>query len=253
MANVAFATEECAAFFQAGTDEHWGADCSKYIKAISVYTFDRHFQIARATGFRLDGLLTWPYGWWLAEKTGNVQDCIEYNAQINRGMDSSYMRAAPPPNYEIPFHLSCRGAFVGVEAHHQHMQPRRNLLRLFEYAGINNVQQAEEGYRSSAEFAFFHAISKSSADGLTHIYSEQAMDCLIRAELSFTEVAGTDVDLRWLDDLPPADATTLHCTGLVTMVTAMPRVLVAEGVRAARPPCRGHQVRADRPSGLPQL
>jgi hypothetical protein len=222
-----FAVEESVTLFQAATDEHWGVDSAKLIEAISIYEFDRHFYIARSTGFKYNGHFAVQPEWWVAEKTGNLQDCIEINNRKNRAIES-YMRAAPLPNYEVPWSLVGRGAFVGVEAHHQHLQPRRDLSRFFEYAGINNVQQAEEGYRSSAECAFFHTMSKSSADGLTHIYPEHVVVSLIRAVLSFSAVAERTVELSWLDDLPPAYTTTLHCTCLSATLPMTARVLVAE-------------------------
>jgi hypothetical protein len=107
------------------------------------------------------------------------------------------------------------------------MQPRRDLSRFFEYAGIADVQQAEEGYRSSAEYAYIRLTSKSSADGLTHSYHEHAMVSHKRAVLSFS-VASPTVELSWLDDLPPADATTLHCTYTSALCMTTPRLLVAE-------------------------
>jgi hypothetical protein len=221
-----FATEESAALFQTVTDEHWGADCSKLVLEISVHDFDRHFQIARSTAFRFDFFLSMQWGWWAAEKTGNVQYCIEINDRKNRTMES-YIRAAPPPMFEVPHSLIARGTFVGVEAHHQHLQPRGNLSRFFEYAGLNNAQQAKEGYRSSAECAYFCSATKSTADGLAHIYHEHAVLSMICAVLSFS-VAARTVELGWLDNLPPADATTLHCTASSTLFATTARVLVAE-------------------------
>jgi hypothetical protein len=221
-----FATEETVALFQAATDEHWGADSLKLMKAVSIHDFDRHFEIARSTAFKFDVFLALQHEWLVVEKTGNVQDCIEMNDRTYRGMES-YIRAAPPANYEVPYFLNSCGAYVGVEAHLQHVQPRRDLLRFFAYAGISNVHQAEEGYRSSAEYAIYHSNSNSTADGLTHIYHEHAVVSMIRAVLSFS-VAAPTVELSWLDELPPADATTLHCTGIPAMVGTTPRVLVAE-------------------------
>jgi hypothetical protein len=223
----AFITEESAALFQAATDEHWGADNSKLMKGISIHDFDRHFQIARTTAFRGDALLVASVEWWVAEKTGNVQDCIVVNDRKIRVMDS-YIRAAPTPIFEVPHFLSLSGAFVGVEAHHQHLRSRKDFSRFFGYAGINNIKQAEEGYRSSAEYAFYRFGSKAvSADGLTHTYPEHAIVSLIRAVLSFLEAART-MELNWLDDLPPADTTTLHCTCLFAVYPTTARVLVAE-------------------------
>jgi hypothetical protein len=224
MAN-SFVTEECVALFQAATDEHWGADCSKLMKAVSIENFDRHFQIARSIALKMHMLLWIQIELWAVEKTGNVQDCIEINDQKTRSMES-YMRAAPPAFAEVILSLFARASFVGVEAHHQHLQPRRDLSRFFEYAGINNVQQAEEGYRSSTESGYCRSGSKSSADGLTHLYPEHALVSHIRAVLSFS-VAARTVELSWLDDLPPADATTLHCTALSALFVTS-RVLIAE-------------------------
>jgi hypothetical protein len=114
-----------------------------------------------------------------------------------------------------------------MEVHHQHLQPRRDLSRFYEYAGINNVHQAEEGYRSSAQLTYLRHSSKPSADGLAHVYPEHAVVSLIRAVLSFS-VAARTMELSWLDDLPPADATTLHCTTSSTVFATTARVLVAE-------------------------
>jgi hypothetical protein len=206
---VAHATEESATLFQSATDEHWGADSSKMMEAVSVHAFDRHFQIARTSTFRSDMFLCSTHEWFVAEKTGNIQHCIDINNRKYRAMES-YLRAAPPPAAELPYFILVRCSFLGVEAHHQHLQQRQNILRLLEYAGINNTQQAEEGYRSSVEWGFCCSILCSSADGLSHCFPEHAMVAMIRAVLSFS-VDARNVDLGWLDDLPPADATTLHC------------------------------------------
>jgi hypothetical protein len=83
-----FVTEESAALFQAATDEHWGADCSKLMNAILVYNFDRHSQIARSTAFRMDLFLLHQHEWWSTEKTGNVRTALrsttEKIEQLNR-------------------------------------------------------------------------------------------------------------------------------------------------------------------------
>jgi hypothetical protein len=222
-----FVTEESVSLFQAGTDEQWGVDSSKLMKVMSIHNFDRHFQIARTTAYRVDQLFIGNYEWYAGEKTGNVQDSIDINDVEIKNMES-YMRAAPPPMSEVPFFLSNRAAFVGVETHNQHLQPRRDLFsRFYEYAGINTVQQTEEGYRSSAEYAYFRATSKSSVDGFSHIYPEHATVSMIRAVLSLSKAAHT-VEQSWLDDLPPADATTLHCTCIATVFATTARVLVAE-------------------------
>jgi hypothetical protein len=221
-----FTVEESVALYQAATDEHWGVDSSKLMKAISVYNFDRHFPIARSAAFTIDFFLCFQPASWITEKTGNTQHCIDCNDRQNRAMES-YMRAAPPAHFEIQLFISGRGSFVGVEAHYQHLHPRRDLSRFFEYAGINNVQQAEEGYRSSAQYVTYRSGSKSSADGLTHMYPEHTVVSMIRAVLSFSVTART-VELSWLDDLPPADTTTLYCTSASTIFPTTVRVLVAE-------------------------
>jgi hypothetical protein len=225
---TAYVTEESAALFQTVTDKHWGTDCSKMLVAISVHAFDRHFQIARTTAFRADGLLHFPVEWVVAEKAGNIQHCIDINDRKYRTAES-YMRAAPPPAQDLLWFISQRGSFIGVEAHHQHLQPRQNILRLLEYAGINDTQQAEEGYRASIEWMFFRTVwSSSSADGLHHTFHEHVVVALIRALLSLS-VGARNVALSWLDELPPADATTLHCIGgMCSILPTTARVLVAE-------------------------
>jgi hypothetical protein len=223
---TAHVTEESAALFQSATDEHWGIDCSKLLEAISVHVFDRHFQISRTTAFRNNFVLVLSTEWFVAEKTGNIQHCIDINDRKYQTMES-YMRAAPPPGMEVSYFLWGRSSFVGVEAHHQHLQPRQNVLRLLAYAGTNNTKQAEEGYRSSAEWAFLRSVSSSSADGLSHTNPEHAMVAMIRAVLSLS-VDARNVDLSWLDDLPPADATTLHDVNMAVVTSTTACVLVAE-------------------------
>jgi hypothetical protein len=224
----ALIAEESVALFQAATDEHWGADCSKMMEAISVYDFDRHFQIARSTCFRVDFFLNMPIECLVAEKTGNLQHCIEINERKCRSMDS-YVRAAPPPMCEMPYFLLGGGIFVGVEVHHQHLQPRREFLQHFKYLGINNAQQVEETYRTSAEYAWFRSMSRSSADGLHHLYSEHALVALTQAVLTFCSADTTrNVELSWLEELPQPDASTLHDTNLFLQLPVTTRVLVAE-------------------------
>jgi hypothetical protein len=205
-------------------------DCSRLIETISVYDFDRHFQIARSTTFGGDLFVSGivQIGWHVAEKVGNVQHCIDINDRKYRAVES-YMRAAPVagPLAEVSWILAGRSTFVGVEEHHQHLQPRQNNLRLFKHVGINNLEQAEEGYRSSPEYAVFRMLSQTKSDGLTHIFHEHALVAGLRAVLSFTG-STRDVKLNWLDDLPPADATTLHDTATSVAVMTTPRVLVAE-------------------------
>jgi hypothetical protein len=225
MASV-FVNEESTALFQAATDTHWGADCSKLMKTMSIYNFDRHFQIARTIAMRYDMFLALKRAGYVAEKTGNVQYCIEFNGRHNRAMES-YMRADPPPHLEVGFSLFGRCEFVGVEVHHQHLQTRRNLSRFFEYAGINDPQQTEEGFRSSSQLGYFRSATRSTADGLAHIFPEHCNVSIIRAVLSFA-VAARTMELSWLDSMPTADATTLHCTSSSSMFATTARVLVAE-------------------------
>jgi hypothetical protein len=221
-------TEESVALFQAATDEHWGVGCARIMEAISLYNFDRHFQIARATCFKMDMLIVSSIEWFVAEKTGNIQHCIEINDWKYRAMES-YMRAAPSPGNEVPLYSTLgQSQFVGMEAHPQHLQLRQNVRGLFKYAGIHDTQQAEEGYRSSAEWSAVRSISRSSADGLTHMIPEHAMVARIRATLSLSVDTRDDVELSWLDSMPPADATTLHDTALNLVGPVNPRVLVAE-------------------------
>jgi hypothetical protein len=40
---VVYLTEESVVLFQAATDEHWGAGCSRIMGAFSLYEFERHF------------------------------------------------------------------------------------------------------------------------------------------------------------------------------------------------------------------
>jgi hypothetical protein len=196
------------------------------MEGISFYKFDRHFQIARTTTFRFDYSFCAAFEWHTTEKTGNIQHCIEINDRKYRAVES-YMRAAPPPGLEIACFSANRAVFVGVEAHHQHLQPRQNITGALKYMGIDNTQQVEEGCRSSAEHALFRAIASSSADGLTYMFHEHTFVALLRAVLSFA-VGKCDVELSWLDDLPPADATTLHCTIMFSIQPTTARVLVAE-------------------------
>jgi hypothetical protein len=223
---AAHVTEESATLFRSATDEHWGADSSNMMEAVSVHAFDRHFQIARTTAFRSDVFLCFAHEWFVAEKTGNIQHCIDISNRKCRAMES-YLRAAPPPAAELPYFILVRCSFLGVEAHHQHLQPRQNILRLLEYAGISNTQQAEQSYRSSVEWEFVRSMSNSSANGLSHNAPEHAMVAMIRAVLSFS-VDARNVDLSWLDDLPPADATTLHCITMCALAPTTARVLAAE-------------------------
>jgi hypothetical protein len=221
--------EQSVAWYQAATNEHWGGGCSALMKALSVYAFDRHFQIARSTASRNDVFHTIPIEWHIAEKTGNIEDCAAMNERKYRAM-GSYIRASPSPGNELGFFVFGRNAFVGIESHHAHLQPRQNIARLLAYAGMANVQEAEECWRSSAECRLLRAFLRSSSDGLYHSFHEHAMVGLMRGALTLaTQSTGTStVDASWLDDLPPADASTLHCMNLFAIFPTSTRVLIAE-------------------------
>jgi hypothetical protein len=221
---TAYVSNDTVALFQAATDEQWGADCSKMMEAISIYKFDRHFQIARSTTSRNDTLLSFAVEVFIAEKTGNIQQCIEINDRKYRSIES-YMRAAPSAYFEIPLFLYTRGVFIGTETHLQHLQPHHNLSGVLKYAGFRSTQQAEEGYRSSAEYASVRAITTSSVDGLHHLYPEHAQVALIRALMSLSV---DNMDLSWLDSLPPADAPPMYDLASSAMIPVTARVLVAE-------------------------
>jgi hypothetical protein len=223
---VAHVTEESVALFQTATDEHWGGDCSKLMDAVSVHDFDRIFQITRNTAFRMNMLVFYSVEWHVTEKTGNIHHCIGVNNEKHRFMES-YMRAAPPTGQEIWGFFGGRCGFVGVETHHQHLQPRESITGLLKYTDIHNTQQAQEGYRSSAEYTFFRSIRSSSADGLTHIFHDDTAVSIIRALLSLSKDT-RDMELSWLEDLPPADAPTLYCNCCFSVFPVTVRVLVAE-------------------------
>jgi hypothetical protein len=222
---ISYVTEETVALFQVATDEQWGADCSKMMDAVSIHDFDRHFQIARSTAFRTDILVIFANEWHVAEKTGNIQHCIEVNNEKHRAMES-YMRAAPPTGQEVSCYLASLRMFVGVETCHQHLAPRQNITGVLKYAGIRDTPQAEEGYRSSAEFVL-RSIAHASADGLTHMLHDDMVVAMIRALLSFS-MDTRDVDLSWLEDLPPADAPLLYDITWNSVFSTTVRVLVAE-------------------------
>jgi hypothetical protein len=138
----------------------------------------------------------------------------------------AYMHASPPPSWDFSYAVLAQVNVVGVEAHHLHLHPRQNVPRLLEYMGISNIEETEDCYRSSAEWGFFRRLCKSSNGGM-HQMHEHAMVNLIRSIHSLSKDTRT-IDWKWLDELPPADTPTMHCTSEAGMQSTTTRGIVAE-------------------------
>jgi hypothetical protein len=219
-------TEESVSLFQSATDNQWGSNCSSIMKAISMYKFTRHFQIARSTGARFDLFCGAAIAHEVAEKTGNIEDCIAITERQQHGTEA-YVHASPPPATDFCTTISSLGVFLGVEPHHMLLKPRQNVKQLLAYGGMANMEEAESCYCSSAEFAPVRAVARSSSDGLYHAFRAPAAVTCMRAVLSFA--LGVDTtDTSWLNDLPSADVPTLHCVGNSSIHPVTARVLVAE-------------------------
>jgi hypothetical protein len=196
------------------------------MKAISVYNFVRHFQIARSSTNRTDRFLMNSIAYDVAEKTGSIKDCVAINER-RYDVSEAYIRASPPPSLDFGGLIMSQGVFLGVESNHLQLQPRHNVKQLLEYAGMANIQDAENCWRSSAEWGPCRALAKPSSDGITHMFPDHAMIGRIRAMLSFA-VGADKIDTTWLNDLPPADTPTLHCVSWAAASATSARVLVAE-------------------------
>jgi hypothetical protein len=231
---IVHTTDQSVALFQTATNKHWGKDCAALMAAIAVYQFGRHFQIARTIGSRGDTVLHTPIEWHVAERTGNLQQCIEINERKYLAM-GAYIQASPVPGSDLSSFLASRGAFFGAEElgrmRQGHslvpLQPRQKLARLLAYAGIAETSQVEAAYHSSAEWGYCRAMARSSSDGLHHEYHAHAYVALMRA-LSTMVSSARDLDTSWLDGLPPSNASTLHCVSSFCKLAVNGRVLVAE-------------------------
>eukprot|EP00935_MAST-01C_sp_MAST-1C-sp1_P001606 g1606.t1 len=108
--------------------------------------------VARQLTFQLDPVLNICIEWHTADKTGNVSDSAKINTIKYDAMEA-YMEACPPANVEMSFFSLGRGAFVGVESHHECLMPKRNIRGLFQYMGIDGAHAVPEGVHSSIELS----------------------------------------------------------------------------------------------------
>jgi hypothetical protein len=219
-------TEEGVLLTQGVTDRVWGSDCKKLMSIVAGQTFDRHHLIWRSVGMRYCMFVAYSLPTNPAEKTGDTQQLVDTAGCIAKYM-LAYSRASPPPSLDV-FHSLCTfTTFTGIELP-SHLQPLYQSVRRFYGAyGVQSPAAALEWYLSSAEFGYWHQAACSSSDGLHHRAHPDAYSNLCSA--GFTLAAGdtSGFDMGWLDDLPPADSSTLRCTHIEASHPA-PCVLLAE-------------------------
>ena len=108
-----------------------------------------------------------------------------------------------------------------------HLNNTKSTSRAFDYIGMSSVHDAVECYRSSPEMSLYRGVCRASSDGLHHIHHEHSSVAYWSAVLT-SVTKKKNIDLGWVDTLPPADASTLHCTYGCNLHPITPRLAVAE-------------------------
>jgi hypothetical protein len=222
-------TEEAAEVHQQLLDEKWERDGSILVAACMKYSFARHFEIAQGIGARSAGYLFFPLAQGVAEHCGDVQQMVQlFEKQLadQRDVVRSGVTGKEGPYYCYYVAPTC--AALELEALHSFGKGLVALLGSW----CTNPSECEGCFESNSWAAWRARYGKgtSSKDGLHHLFLKPALISHMQATLSLS-VASTGTssfDLSWLDGLPAADDSKLHCGSIGTQTFVNPRVVIAE-------------------------
>ena len=130
---------------------------------------------------------------------------------------------------EIPGHfLQLLPAHIDYSAHCIHPKFRLGARKLFGMVECTDTPDVAEWFASSPEWVRHVDRGHSSSDGRFHTkHADFARAALVAAMALASEDIG-DLDSRWLSQLPPADASTLHDVYVCAIAQCSPRNLVGQ-------------------------
>jgi hypothetical protein len=221
-------TEEAAEVHQQLLGEKWGRDGSILVAACMKYSFARHYEIAQGIGSRADFYLYMPYGQDVAEHCGNVQQMVQlFEKQLADLRDFVRSGSAGIECACYCYFAAPTCAALELKALHSF---DKDLVALL---GSWCTDPSEcEGCFESNNWAAWRARYKgySSKDGLHHTLLKPALISHMQATLSLSlgSTGTSNFDLSWLDGLPAADDSKLHCGSIGAHGCVNPRVVIAE-------------------------
>jgi hypothetical protein len=222
-------TEEAAEVHQQLLDEKWGRDGSILVAACMKYSFARHYEIAQGIGTRSDGYLFWPLVQGVAEHCGDVQQMVQLFEK--KLADQRDLVRSGLVGRESPFYCYfVAPTFAALELKALHSFDKGLVALLGSWC--TDPSECERCFESNSWAGWRARMGKgqSSKDGLHHLYLKPALISHMQATLSLSlaSTGTSDFDLSWLDDLPAADDSKLHCGAIGTQTFVNPRVTVAE-------------------------
>jgi hypothetical protein len=222
-------TEEAAEVHQQLLDEKWGRDGSILVAACMKYSFARHYEIAQGIGNRTDCYLYNPFAQGVAEHCGNVQQMVQlFEKQLADQQDLVRSGVAGGEGSYYCYYAAPTCVALELEALHSFGKGLVALLGSW----CTDPSECERCFESNNWAAFKARWGKgfSSKDGLHHMFLTPTLISSMQATLSLSLAStGTShFDQSWLDGLPAADDSKLHCGILSTHTFANPRVVIAE-------------------------
>jgi hypothetical protein len=223
-------TDETAEMHQQLLNEKWGRDGSILTACCMEYSFNRHHAIAKGIGFRHDCFMEYSTGQAVAEHCGDVQQMVQmFDKQI--GVMREFVRSGVLGREVGWYCIHVPGSYVGLELEALHPFGK-GLVALFASWRCTDPSECKEWYESAAWVAWRAQYGEgySSKDGLHHMFLKPTIISGLQAvlSLSLASVGTGNFDLSWLDGLPTADDSTLHCLASTTISLVNPRALIAE-------------------------
>jgi hypothetical protein len=222
-------TEEAAELHQQLLDEKWGRDGSILVAACMKYSFARHYEIAQGVGTRQDSYLYFPLAQGVAEHCGDVQQMVQlFEKQFADQGDLVKSGVAGMEGPQYCYYVAPTCVALELKALHSF---GKGLVALL---GSWCTDPSEcEGCFESNNWAVLRARygkGTSSKDGLHHMFLNPALISSMQATLSLSlaSTGTSNFDLSWLDGLPAADDSKLHCNAISAHTFVNQRVVIAE-------------------------
>jgi hypothetical protein len=199
------------------------------VAACIKYSFARHYEIAQGIGTRSDFYLAFPFGQGVAEHCGNVQQMVQlFEKQLADQRDLVRSGVAGLEGPYCCYWTANTYAALELKALHSFGKGLVALLGSW----CTDPSECEGCFESNNWAAWRARWGKgmSSKDGLHHMWLKPALISHMQAALSLSLAATctSNFDLSWLNGLPAADDSKLHCGAMSSFTFVNPRVIIAE-------------------------
>eukprot|EP00935_MAST-01C_sp_MAST-1C-sp1_P001841 g1841.t1 len=227
-------TKDNTQLVRAFTAAEWGEDSQGLIESMRTQSFQRHNMIARNSIFNINIMPAQAPAAYIAEIEGNLQQMVDAFAMQRKYLEAEFsaVRAFSEDDVHMCNHWMTHGAWASEIAE---LYPfATSFLRICKLTDLEDVQQFRERYdRWPLMVSMRKAGVTPSKDGMRHHLPTDAgaasfFAAKVLASSSANASGDNNIDLGFVDTLPPPTSPTLWCVAANQVAMASARVMMAE-------------------------